>query len=267
MARSFTDQVIIVTGASSGIGRALCLELARERPRLVLAARSQERLAEVARECERLGASCHIVRTDVNERDDCRRLVSETIAKWGQLDVLVANAGRAMWSRFDEIDDLAVIEEVMRTNYLGSVYCTNYALPHLKKSGGLIVAMSSVSGLSGVPMLSGYAASKHAVLGFFESLRIELDGTGVGITIAAPDFVRSEILVRALDGHGRAMETSPLDESKFLTAEKCARRIVRAMHRRERLVLMTARSRNLRWGKLLVPRFVDRMVAGSVRGS
>jgi short-subunit dehydrogenase len=171
-----------------------------------------------------------------------------------------------MWTRFDELADLAVMEDIMRLNYLGSVHCTYFALPHLKQSRGLIVAVASVSGLLGAPLLSGYAASKHAMIGFFESLRIELAGTGVGVTIIAPDFVQSEILSRAVDARGRPLNTSPLDQQKLLTAEACARRIARAMGRRERLVLTSARSKWARWGKLLVPKLVDWIAAAVVRG-
>ena len=262
----FSDQVIVITGASTGIGRALAVELALQRPRLVLAARDVKRLEEAAGECKQLGADVLVVPTDVTDAEQCRALVARTIERYGRLDVLVNNAGRAMWARFDELQDLAVIEDVMRLNYLGSVYCTHHALPHLKQSRGQIVALASVSGLVGAPMLSGYAASKHAVIGFYESLRIELRETGVCVTIIAPDFVQSEILSRAVDAEGKPIDTSPLDQRKMLTAEACARRIVKAMTRRERLVLTSARSAWARWGQLLAPKLVDRISAAAVRG-
>ena len=203
--KSFADRVVIITGASSGIGRALSLVLAPERPKLVLAARNAARLEDVAAQCRQLGAETLIAPTDVTRQEQCRELVTKTIDRFGRLDALVNNAGRAMWSRFDELQDLSVMDEVMRVNYLGSAYCTYHALSHLKQSRGLIVGMSSVSGLTGVPMLSGYSASKHAVIGFFESLRIELLSSGVGVTIVAPDFVQSEILERALDSQGKPL--------------------------------------------------------------
>lgn len=261
--KSFASRTIVITGASSGIGRALALELAVQRPSLVLAARDQQRLNEVAEACRGAGAEALVVPTDVTSDDQCRSLIEQTVARFGQLDVLVNNAGRAMWSRFDALDDLSAIEAIMRLNYFGSVQCTFHALEHLKRSRGLIVAISSLSGLVGAPMLSGYSASKHAVIGFFETLRMELAKTGVGVTIIAPDFVQSEILERAVDAHGRPLASSPLDQKSLPTAEKCARRIIKAMARRERLVLTSHRAAWARWGQLLAPKLVDRIALGA----
>ncbi len=264
---SFAGQSIVITGASTGIGRELALTLAPEKPCLVLAARSAERLAEVAAQCDALGAQTLVVPTDVTDEGQCRELMQQAALRFGGIDVLVNNAGRAMWSRFDELADLAPLEEVMRLNYLGSVCCTYYALPHLKRSRGCLVAMASVAGLTGVPLLSGYSASKHAVIGFFESLRIELAASGVSVTIVAPDWVQSEILERSLDAQGRPLGYSPLDQKHMLRADRAADRIKRGIARRERLVLMSARSKSLGWGKLLFPWLVDWMVSAATKRS
>ena len=261
-----SEQVVVITGASSGIGRALALELAPRRAKLALAARDAARLEEVAAACRQLGAETLVLPTDVTSVEQCANLIARATERFGRLDVLVNNAGRAMWTRFDELTDLAVMEAIMRLNYLGSVYCTHFALPHLKKSRGLIVGIASISGLLGTPLLSGYAASKHAVIGFYESLRIELAASGVAITIVAPDFVQSEILLRAMDAHGQPLQSSPIDQQKLMTAEACARRIVKAMGRRERLVLTSERSKWARWGQLLAPKLVDR-IAAAVMGT
>jgi short-subunit dehydrogenase len=258
-------RVIVITGASSGIGRALALELSPQKPRLVLAARDLDRLNETAEAAQRRGATTLVVQADVTAPHDCRNLVAKAIERFGQLDVLVNNAGAAMWSRFDELDDLAIYEQLMRVNYLGSIHCTHAALPHLRRSRGLLVAMASISGLIGVPLLSGYAASKHAVIGFFESLRIELKSSGVGVTIIAPDFVQSEILERAAGPDGRPLQSSPLDQQQLLSTEKCARKIVRGIQRRKRLVLTSERSAWARWGKILAPKLVDRIASKIVR--
>ena len=255
----FSGEVIVITGASSGIGRALAEELAAQGPKLVLAARNVERLEAAADACRRRGAEAIAVPTDVTSQAQCAALIEAAIARFGRLDVLVNNAGRAMWARFDQLADASVIEDLMRVNFLGGVYCTHAALEHLKQSRGLIVALASISGLTGVPLLSGYAASKHAIIGFFESLRIELAESGVGVTIAAPDFVQSEILERATGKDGLPLDHSPLEQSKLMTAEACARRIVRAMAGRRRLVFTSQRSAFARWGKLLAPKLVDRI--------
>jgi short-subunit dehydrogenase len=261
----FSDSVIVITGASSGIGRALAIELAPQRPQLVLAARDAARLAETADLCRAGGAQALTVPTDVGSQTQCQALIDAAVARFGRIDVLVNNAGRAMWARFDELTDLESFEAILRVNYLGSVYCTRSALGHLKTSRGLIVAMASISGLIGAPLLTGYSASKHAVVGFFESLRIELAGTGVDVTIVAPDFVQSEILARATDAAGRPLEESPLDQRTLLSAEACARQIVRGMTRRSRLVLSSHLSSWGRWGQLLAPGLVDRIAARAVR--
>jgi short-subunit dehydrogenase len=260
----FAKSVIVITGASSGLGRALALELAPQRPKLVLAARDAAKLEQVAAECRRRGAEALVVAVDLSEREQCQHLIERTAEHFGRLDVLVNNAGRAMWARFDELADPAIIEELMRLNYLGSVHCTHYALPLLKQSQGLIVAMASLSGLIGVPLLSGYAATKHAMIGFFESIRIELAASGVGVTIVAPDFVQSNILRRAVDAEGRPLEISPLNQANLLAADIFARRVVKAMRRRERLVLTSYRSRWARWGQLVAPRVVDWIAKSAV---
>lgn len=262
---SFRDQVIVLTGASSGIGKALALELATKRPRLVLAARDVARLEETAAACRQLGAQALVVPTDVTSPEACKALIERAASDYGRIDVLINNAGMAMWTRFDMLEDLSVLEDIMRVNYLGSAYCTHAALPYLKQSGGLIVVVASVAGLVGAPLLSGYSASKHAIIGFFETLRMELAGTKVGVTIIAPDFVQSEILSRAVDAEGKPRGTSPLDQSTLLTAERCARRIVKAMHRRERLVLTSHRAAWARWGQLVAPGLVDRIANAAMR--
>ena len=257
--------VVVLTGASEGIGRALALELARRGLRLVLAARNQQRLEEVARAVEAAGSAALMVPTDVLDPAQCRALIDATVAHFGSLDVLINNAGGTMWSRFDALEDLAPYEHLMRLNYLSAVYLTFAALPWLKQSRGRIVAIASVAGLTGVPERSGYAASKHAMIGFFESLRIELAASEVTVTIIAPDFVRSEIHKRALGPDGRALGASPMRQERIMTAQKCARLIVPAIELRRRLLITSLRGRLGRWLKLLAPSLIDRIAARAIR--
>jgi len=259
------EKVIVITGASSGIGAALALALARRGARLMLAARDGTRLAEVATRCTKLGARVAIQVTDVAEPAACGRLVERAVAEFGALDVLVNNAGITMWARFEALGDLAIFGEMMSVNYLGAVYATHAALAPLRKSRGLIVAVASVAGFTGVPERTAYAASKHAMVGFFESLRIELAGSGIDVTIVAPDFVVSEAHKRAIGADGRPLGASPMQTARIMTAEACAARIVRAIERRERLVVMSARGRFGRWLKLIAPRVVDRIAARAIR--
>ena len=171
---TFAGKTLLITGASEGIGRALALELAPERPNLLLSARNAARLEETAAECRTRGARAEIFAGDVARSADCAACVARAVELFSGLDVLVNNAGITMWARFDAVSDFSVYERLLAVNYLGAVHMTAAALPHLKSSRGLIVAMASIAGLTGVPERTGYAASKHAMVGFFESLRIEL---------------------------------------------------------------------------------------------
>jgi short-subunit dehydrogenase len=264
-AGAFSGRTVVVTGASSGIGKALCVELAAQRPRLVLAARDEARLAEVARQCESSGAETRVVPTDVTSEEACRKLVERAVERFGGIDALVVNAGQTMWARFDEVKTLAPYEELMRVNYLGCVYPTFYALPYLKRSRGRIVAVSSIAGLTGVPERTGYAATKHALFGFFDSLRIELAATGVSVTVAAPDFVVSEIHRRAIGPDGRPLGKSPMDEGRIMKTEECARGILHAMERRKRIWIGSLRGRLGVIARPVAPGLVDAVAAHAIR--
>jgi short-subunit dehydrogenase len=261
----FAGKVVVVTGASQGIGRALCLELAAQRPRLVLAARDATALDAVAAECHARGAETLVVPTDVGDEAACRALVETSVERFGGVDVLVNNAGMGMLARFEDVTDLSLYERLMRVNYLGSVYPTFYALPHLKRSRGQVVAVSSLAGLNGVPLRTAYAATKHAQVGFFDSLRIELRDSGVSVTVIAPYFVQSEIRKRSPGPDGRTVEASPVKEAEIMSAEECARLMVRAMERRQRMLVMSLKGKLGRWAKLMAPGLVDWMAAEAVR--
>lgn len=264
MAR-YTDKVIVLTGASQGIGKALALALAPQRPRLVLAARDETALRAVESQCQALGATTFVFKTDVTVEEQCRGLIRQTVEATGALDVLIHNAGGGMNARFDEMADITVFEKLMRLNYLGPVYLTHEALPHLKKSRGQIVCVSSVAGLTGVPLRTAYSGSKHAVFGLFESLRIELASAGVSVTMVAPDFVQSEIHVRAYGPDGKPVGDSTIAERKAMPAAECAELIVGAMERRQRLLITSLRGRLGRFARLLVPGVIDRIADRAIR--
>lgn len=262
---AFKGQVVLLTGASEGIGRSLALALARDGARLVLAARNRDRLEELSVACRALGASVLVVPTDVSEQAQCDALVDRTLARFGRLDMLIANAGATMWSRLDELADVGVLERLMRVNYLGAAWLTHRALPALKDSRGRIVAIASLAGLTGVPTRTGYAASKHAMMGFFDSLRIELAGSGVSVTVVAPDFVRSMIHQRAAGPDGHALGASLAPGADIMTADECAAIVLDAAARRRRLALTSRRSHLLRWLSLLAPGVPDRLAARAIR--
>ena len=261
---SYEGRTIVVTGASVGIGRALCRALAPQRPRLVLAARDEAKLEETAAECRALGAEALVVPTDVGAETQCRALVDRAAAQFGGLDVLVNNAGLSMWARFDELTDLSIYERIMRVNYLGCVWLTHAALPHLKRSRGQIVVIGSLLGITGGPTRTGYSASKHALMGFYDSLRIELMGTGVDITIVAPDFVVSEIHRRSEGPDGKPLGETPMQESKIMTAEECAAMILRGMQGRKRLVIGSLRGKLGRIVRIFAPGLIDQVAKRAI---
>ena len=169
-----------------------------------------------------------------------------------------------MWARFEDIDDVSILERIMQVNYMGAVYCTRHALPHLRETRGRIVGISSLAGRVGVPTRTGYAASKHAMTGFFDSLRIELADTGITVTMIYPGFVATGIRENATGPDGKPIMVSPVKEREVMSVEDCARRIVSAIERREREVVMTARGKMGLWLKLLAPSLVDRIARRAI---
>ncbi len=260
----FKDKVIIITGATAGIGKQLALMTAAKDVKLVLAARNSERLLEVENECRKKGAQTLSFPTDVSSEEDCRSLVEKSVEKFGAIDILVNNAGITMWARFDELKSPAPAQEIMQTNYMGSVYCTFYALPRLKKSRGQIIAISSLTGKTGVPTRTAYSASKHAMAGFFDSLRIELAGSGVDITTIYPGFVATEVRERALGPDGKPLGESPMNESGIMPVEECAAIIINAIKKRKREVVMTLKGKAGLWLKLIAPGLVDKIALKSI---
>jgi short-subunit dehydrogenase len=255
-------QVIVITGASDGIGAELARQWAARdgaRAALVLAARSVDKLEQVAADCRRHGAQVLVQRCDVTEPAQCRALVDAAVAAFGRLDTLVNNAGMSAHAFFEEVQDLAWYEQLMRINLWGAVWCTQAALPHLKASRGRLVAVSSLAGLVGVPGRTAYSATKFAMTGFFEALRVELQPQGVSVTIAYPGVVATQIRYRGFNAEGRAAGRSGLDEQGAMSVETCARLILQGAEQRRRDVVMTAQGKLGRWIKLVAPRLVDRM--------
>jgi short-subunit dehydrogenase len=257
-------KVVIITGASKGIGAELARQLAERGARLVLAARSEKELEGVAGDCRKKGANVVTVKADVAVERDCQAIVAGATVAFNRVDALVNNAGASMWARFEDIHDMSILEHLMQVNYMGAVYCTHHALPHLRESKGLIVGISSLAGRTGVPTRTGYSASKHAMTGFFDSLRIELDGSGVAVTMIYPGFVATGIRENAAGPDGKPALVSPVREGEVMSVENCARRIVSAMDRREREVVMTARGKIGLWLKLLAPSIVDAIARRAV---
>ena len=260
----FENKVIVITGASDGIGAELALQLAPQRPRLVLAARRRDALDRVAARCETAGASTLVVVSDVGVKADCKRLVEETIAHYGALDVLVNNAGVSGHALFEDVSDFGWYEDMMRINFFGSLWCTHHALPHLKASRGLVVGVASLAGKIGVPGRTAYSPSKFAMAGFFEALRTELLDTGVAVTLVYPGVVATEIRRHGYGADGRPAGKSGLEEKNAMPVAVCARQIIAAMTHRKRELVMTWRGKIGMWLKLIAPSLVERMALAAL---
>ena len=260
-----SGKVAVITGASSGIGRALALDLAARGCHLALAARRAEALADVAEACRSRGARVTVVPTDVTDPDACRALMERASEELGGIDLLVANAGISMWARFDEIEDLSVFERIMRVNYLGAVYCTRYAYDSILARNGMFVAMSSLTGKTGVPTRTAYAASKHAMQGFFDSLRVEIRNTGADVLVVSPGFVATDVRENALGPDGQPLGASKRDESSdTMSVEECSQRIVEAIEARERdLAMVKGGAVTIALGQLF-PAQMDKAAAKAV---
>jgi short-subunit dehydrogenase len=257
--QSFANKTVVLTGASDGIGAEIARQLAVEKPRLVLAARNEDRLNEVAFRCRKAGAEILVVATDVSDRQQCERLIGQATERFGGIDVLLNNAGITMHARFDEITELGAFETLMAVNFFGAMWCTHAALPALKQSRGLVAAMSSLAGRTGVPARTAYCASKFAMSGFFEALRIELADSGVDVTMLFPGVVATQIRRNGLDGSGRRAGRSGLDEQGAMSPERCATLAIAGMRARKREVFMTAQGRFGIKLKAFAPGIVDTM--------
>jgi short-subunit dehydrogenase len=230
------NKVVVITGASSGIGKALAEKYASEGWSLALAARRIERLQELEKQFPQVEVLA--LKTDVTKETDCKNLINKTIEKFGRIDILINNAGISMRAVLENLD-LEVIRKVMDVNFWGTVYCTKYALPYLLESKGSLVGVISVGGYVGLPGRSGYSASKFAMRGFLDSVRVENRGSGLHVLIAAPGFTTSEIRKHALVADGSQQGETPRDENKMMSAEECARHIYRAVKRRQRKIILT----------------------------
>jgi short-subunit dehydrogenase len=257
---AFQDKVVVITGASLGIGRELALQLAGGGAWLVLAARQPDRLDQTAEACRKEGGRCIAVPTDVADEHQCHSLIARTVHEYGRLDVLITNAGMGMRSNFDALPNLSVIKTLMNVNFWGCLYCIHPALPHLKAVRGRIVVVISGGGKIPTPGVSGYAASKWAMAGFSDTLRIELRQTGVTVTAAYPEWVATGISSRAIDAQGKPLGVVVSHEKGAMSAATCARKILESAADRRRDVM----SWRVRLGAIvgpILPGLIDKVAA------
>jgi len=253
------NKVVIITGASSGIGEALAFALAKNENKLVLAGRNLEKLNAITEKIKATNVSAIDIATDVCKAEDCQELIEKTIAEFGRIDVLINNAGISMRALFNE-SNLDAIKKVMDTNFLGTVYCTKYALPHLLKVNGSLVGVSSIAGHIGLPERSAYSASKFAMNGFLESVRSENLQNNLHVLIACPGFTTSNIRKSALTKDGTPQTESPRNEQKMMTAEKVAKRIICAIDCKKDTLTLSANGKLAVWLSRFFPKLAKRLV-------
>ena len=253
------NKVVIITGASSGIGRACAEKFGNEGAKLVITGRNETNLQETALWLINKGIEVLAVQSDVAIKEDCKRIIDETIAKYGKIDVLINNAGISMRAILNDTD-LSVIEQVMQINFYGTLYCTKYALPHLLKAKGSVVGISSIAGFVGLPGRTGYSASKFAMQGFLEALRTENLKTGLHVMITCPGFTASNIRNTALSANGSAQGESPREEDKMMTAEEVAEHIYNGVVNKKRQVILTTEGKLAVFLSKFFPKFIAKMV-------
>ncbi len=256
--KNFNGKTVIVTGASSGIGEALAREFASLGANVVLGARSAEKLHQITAEICAQGGKAAYCATDVVKEEACKALIATAVEQFGGIDVLICNAGLSMRAIFDDVD-LSVLHRLMDVNFWGTVNCCKYALPYLQRARGSIVGISSVAGLHGLPGRTGYSASKYAMTGFLETLRIENLKKGLHVMIACPGFTASNVRFAALTADGSQQGATPRNEEKMMTAEEVAKIVVRGIRRRKRLCLMEIEGRATHFVKKFAPAFLDKM--------
>jgi NAD(P)-dependent dehydrogenase (short-subunit alcohol dehydrogenase family) len=263
--RSFTGRTVLVTGAGGGLGRAVALRFSQAGADIVALDKDATGIEGLRVEIEGRGGQCLALPCDVTDAEACSRAVGAGVERFGRLDVLVNNAGMSQRSGFADTD-LAVIRRVMDVNFYGAVHCTKAALPHLVAARGLIVAVSSVAGYTPLIARTGYAASKHAMHGFFESLRTEVEPQGVDVMMVCPSFIATAIDRNALGGDGRPVRHAQVTTGGRLSPEAAAARIFAGAERGRRLLLVGRTAWLAWWISRLAPRLYEKLMARSLKG-
>jgi short-subunit dehydrogenase len=253
----FQNKVIVITGGSEGIGKALIEALIPLGAKVATCARNHDKLYQL--QMNYAGSMLHAVACDVSKEQDCKRFIESTIKTFGGIDILINNAGISMRALVKDVD-VEVMRQVMDINFFGAVYCTKFALPAIIEKKGSIVGISSIAGYRGLPGRSAYSASKFALQGWLEALRIELLDNEVNVMWVSPNFVTSNIRNAALDSQGKAQKENPMDESKLMSAEECAQHIIDAIEKRKRSLILTFTGKRTVLMNRLFPSLTDKLI-------
>lgn len=253
----FNNKVVVITGGSDGIGKALVELCLQQGAMVATCARNHDKLYEL--QSAHPSGKLLIYTADVSIESDCKNFITEVVKAYNKIDVLINNAGISMRAEFAETD-LDTIKRVMDINFWGAVYCTKHALPYIKQQKGSVVTVSSIAGYRGLPGRTGYTASKAAVNGFMEVLRTELLHSGVNVMWVCPGFTTSNIRNVALNKDAKPQGESTMDEGKMMSAEECAGHILKAIEKRKRTLVLTFTGKRAIFMNRFFPRFADSMV-------
>ena len=253
------DKVVVITGASEGIGKACAYQFAYGCKAVVIAARDASKLQDAENDLKKINSNILSVVCDVSKEEDCKKLIDKAYDFFGRIDVLICNAGLSMRALFNDTD-LSVIKNLMDVNFWGTVYATKYALPHLIKSHGSLVGISSIAGKKGLPGRSGYSASKFAMEGFLETIRTENLKNNLHVLVACPGFTSTAIRDKALGKDGTMQGESPRNEKVMMTADEVAVAVFKAVANRKRDLILTTNGKLTVWLNKFFPALMDKIV-------
>lgn len=253
------DKVVIITGGSSGIGKALAFEFGKHGSKILVTGRNQQNLEKVVEELRQAGIDAAGFQSDVSKEDDNRRMAEEAVRLYGKIDVLINNAGISMRALFEDVD-IEVLKKVMDINFYGVLYATKFCLPQILKNHGSVIGISSVAGYRGLPGRTGYSASKFALNGFLEVLRTELLNRNVNVLTASPGYTSSNIRKRSLTKDGTIQGESPRDEKSMMSAEECAHHIYKATVKRRKILILTKQGKLTVFMNKWFPVWADKLV-------
>ena len=260
---SLEGKVALVTGASYGIGFATATAFAQAGAKIAFNDIKQELVDKGIASYKELGIDAKGYICDVTKEEDCRNLIDRTVQKYGRIDILVNNAGISMRAMFKDLD-LSVIHSLMDVNFWGTVQCTKFALPYLLQSKGQVVGVISIAGFSALPARTGYSASKYAVRGFLDTIRIEHLTDGLYVLVFAPGYTDSNVRKAALTADGSPQGETPLKEEKLMTAEKCAEYLAKGLEKRRSQMILTGLGKVTVLAHRLFPRLPDKLTYGFI---
>jgi short-subunit dehydrogenase len=254
---NFTDKIVVITGGSDGIGKALVAQFLALGAKVATCGRNENKLSLLAAEFP--SSNLFTAQVDVSKQDESEAFIKQVVDNWGRIDVLINNAGISMRALVSEVS-VQTLQNVMDINFWGTVYCTKAALASIQQNKGVIVGVSSIAGYRGLPGRSGYSASKFALNGWLEALKTELYASGTHVMWVCPGFTTSNIRNAALDKNANAQGESPMDEGSMMSSEECATHIIHAIEKRKRSLVLTFTGKRTVFMNKYFPAWADKLV-------